>query len=210
MARMPKIIRYCKFCNIGFEIYKSKLSGKTNSSGNFCNRKCYIQHLKTIKGEAHKDYRKLSLDCSECGKEIKRTLARKNYYLNHFCGRICKYKFYSKYFLGRNNPFYKGGITPRYDFYLKNRYYKKSLKWCSMCGIKKHIHLHHIIPYRINKDNSDGNLIPLCWSCHRKVESIGNSMVESFSDKILGYKLFGYSLIDKRFTIGSLRDLDLI
>ena len=36
-----KTARECKTCGTGFEIYKSLLSGKTNSSGNFCSRPCY-------------------------------------------------------------------------------------------------------------------------------------------------------------------------
>lgn len=36
-----KIDRICKCCGDTFRTYKSALSGKTNTSGNFCSRECY-------------------------------------------------------------------------------------------------------------------------------------------------------------------------
>ena len=35
---------------------------------------------------------------------------------------------------------------------------------------KGQIQCHHIVPYRITQDNSIGNLITLCRSCHIKEE----------------------------------------
>lgn len=32
---------------------------------------------------------------------------------------------------------------------------------------KKRLHVHHIIPYKKTKDNSESNLITLCISCHK-------------------------------------------
>ena len=37
---------------------------------------------------------------------------------------------------------------------------------CQYCGNKDDVHVHHIVPYRISKDNSLNNLISLCRSCH--------------------------------------------
>jgi len=33
------------------------------------------------------------------------------------------------------------------------------------------IQCHHIVPYRVTKDNTEPNLITLCTSCHKKEET---------------------------------------
>ena len=47
----------------------------------------------------------------------------------------------------------------------------KQVGECNECGTKTSLCVHHIIPYSISKDNSIGNLVVLCSSCHRRVES---------------------------------------
>lgn len=47
---------------------------------------------------------------------------------------------------------------------------------CRICGQKQvafliRLHIHHIIPFMINFDNSLKNLITLCPPCHRKIEA---------------------------------------
>lgn len=46
---------------------------------------------------------------------------------------------------------------------------------CRHCGtkekdLKQPLQVHHIVPYRVNLDNSPENLITLCSSCHSKAE----------------------------------------
>jgi len=59
---------------------------------------------------------------------------------------------------------------------IRKQVYKRDRYTCQICGIRFRDHkgngmnAHHIIPYRINKDNSLENLITLCNSCHRKEE----------------------------------------
>lgn len=86
---------------------------------------------------------------------------------------------------GENNWNWKGGKKKWklkiYDFYYKTRWqelrikiYKRDNWTCQICGIHcnkiNKIQCHHIIPYRISQDNSEGNLITLCLSCHRREE----------------------------------------
>jgi len=44
--------------------------------------------------------------------------------------------------------------------------------FCACCGGRKHLQVHHIIPFRLTRDNSQTNLIPLCRACHKRVEAI--------------------------------------
>ena len=75
---------------------------------------------------------------------------------------------------------WKGGITPKTQLRIndiewhkiRKKIYERDNRTCQICG--KHCHndiqCHHIVPYRITQDNSEGNLITLCRSCHRKEE----------------------------------------
>lgn len=54
-----------------------------------------------------------------------------------------------------------------------NKIRKESLKrapFCALCGALSKLHVHHIVPYRINQDNQQRNLVPLCCRCHKRVE----------------------------------------
>lgn len=42
---------------------------------------------------------------------------------------------------------------------------------CKICGRHDHLHVHHIIPWKISRSNEDLNLVTLCNKCHPKLES---------------------------------------
>ncbi len=48
--------RICKHCAVGFSVYRSTLSGKTNASGNFCSRPCYNAWMSTIPTNSFRGY----------------------------------------------------------------------------------------------------------------------------------------------------------
>jgi len=51
---------------------------------------------------------------------------------------------------------------------------KRDNYMCVDCGSCKNLSVHHIIPYRITKDNSFDNLETLCRSCHAKKDFFYN------------------------------------
>ena len=106
------IERTCKCCGSVFEVPEYKLSGKTNSSGNFCKRECYNQWL--------------------CSTERK---------------------------TGRGSRWHKIRMQA-----------KELASFCAICGTFKNIDVHHIVPFRINQDNRQANLISLCKKHHKSVE----------------------------------------
>lgn len=53
----------------------------------------------------------------------------------------------------------------------------RSAPFCAICGAARVLDVHHIAPYRISRDNSASNLIPLCKSHHKKVESITADLI---------------------------------
>lgn len=174
-----KIKRTCKHCGKEFEIYASALSGKTNSSGNYCSRKCYNEEQKTFTGEKNNHYTSVIVSCANCGKEIKKIPSRLKEYKNAFCSMKCKAEYHHNYIEGEKNCNWKGGASRfRGDDFedVKKKYY--SGKRCAICGTKQKIHIHHIIPYRLTHDNSTDNLIPLCTRHHKWFESLTVPIIE--------------------------------
>lgn len=60
---------------------------------------------------------------------------------------------------------------------------------CQLCGFKgttRNLNTHHIKPFKYSHDNSEGNLITLCLSCHGKVEhgKIGNDWEKALNNRI--------------------------
>lgn len=108
------IARTCKHCGSSFSVWRSKISGKTNASANFCSRPCYEKWL--------------------C-----RT--------DRVTGRGSQWRRIRKEAI-RRNPF------------------------CAICGTRRNLQVHHIVPFRLSFDNSQENLIPLCRKHHRYIETI--------------------------------------
>ena len=46
---------------------------------------------------------------------------------------------------------------------------KRDKNKCKICNVKNNLHIHHI---RNPRNHNDNNLITLCSSCHRKIDSI--------------------------------------
>ena len=75
---------------------------------------------------------------------------------------------------GNKHYNWKGGISHfRGESWneIRKKIYKRDNWTCQICGKNNiKIFVHHIVPYRITQDNSEGNLITLCLSCHVKEE----------------------------------------
>lgn len=177
-----KIKRICENCGKEFEIYESSLKS-SNSSGKFCCRKCYNLYLKTLVGTKNKHYTSVEVKCANCGKLINKTPSKIKQYKNMFCSYKCKYEFHHNYVEGSKNRNWKGGFS-RYrgtDFEsVKKTYFQKPI--CAICGTEEHINIHHIIPYRLTKDNGIDNLIPLCRKHHKIIESHFTKYIEELGD----------------------------
>lgn len=60
----------------------------------------------------------------------------------------------------------------------KKVYVRDNFK-CQCCGSNRNILAHHIIPYRISKNNNISNLITLCNECHPKIEHKTSTLLEN-------------------------------
>ena len=86
---------------------------------------------------------------------------------------------------GENHPNWKGGTSKTF-LYSKNGFTLKLKEMirerdkyiCQYCGKSPALDVHHIIPFRINKDNSLLNLITLCRSCHIHIEYLTDRILK--------------------------------
>ncbi len=187
--------RECNFCKKDFRVFKSSL--KTNASGNFCSRDCYSSHLKTITGKDNKDYNRVEKQCAYCNKDISIIPARAS--KDNCCSVECRVEYFRGKFAGSKNGNWRGGHKKRKGNFeeIKNKYLK-GVKFCSLCGTSKNIHIHHIVPFRYTEDNSLSNLIPLCSGCHRKVEIITWSVIDTDIDFDTLKTIMNYMLRDRQ------------
>jgi len=64
-----------------------------------------------------------------------------------------------------------------------------------MCGTRHNLQVHHIIPFRLTQDNSQDNLVPLCVTHHRMVETA-----------LVSTEQFGFDDVARLAWIGMLRE----
>ncbi len=103
--------------------------------------------------------------CETCEKEfrIARSLLKGN---SNSSGRFCSRPCYIHH-LCRT-----GRITGRGSQWNASR--KEALRrnpFCALCGTSKKLQVHHAVPFRLTRDNSQENLFPLCVKHHKIVES---------------------------------------
>ena len=81
---------------------------------------------------------------------------------------------YGRLMIGEKSHFWRGGISfyrgTDWNF-IRVKVWQRDNFTCQICGTNNcKPDAHHIVPYRISKNNSLDNLITLCRSCHMRVE----------------------------------------
>ena len=159
----------CEVCKKKFNRNPSRITGRK-----FCSRECYfkiaIKHPESIR--AKRRY-KIGGKCVICGDQI----VGKRY---KTCSKKCLLKLRHHNSLRSNNSQWSGGFSYEYKKgktskkwkMLRKSIYKRDNFTCQECGqVGGKLNAHHIIPWRISKDDNPANLITLCKPCHRKIES---------------------------------------
>lgn len=83
--------------------------------------------------------------------------------------------------VGKDHYNWQGGITPETRRRTKGIFWKKTAdqirvrdnNTCQVCGCigdYNNLPVHHIIPFKISKNNNSDNLITVCQSCHIKLD----------------------------------------
>jgi HNH endonuclease len=166
-SRITSEQRLCWYCGTTFATPPCHDRNKKRTEHRvFCSRMCYTS------------YTQVALPCEHCGAEF--VVQRYRLDKARFCGLPCYGHWLSEHQTGENHPNWKGGWEPYYgsDWYRQRDACRERDNYtCRACGIhsddigSQHMDVHHVVPYRLSRDNSLGNLVTLCDPCHHAVES---------------------------------------
>ena len=160
--KKAKLVK-CEVCNK--EFYKTLAEIKRRPT-HYCSRECYYISIKDD------EYPDGLVKCKNCGKIFKTKPSKIKRSILHFCSNECN----GMYMSGKNHPKWVGGYNRKYGNGWKEvkKIIRKRDKKCMYCGTRNKMEVHHIIPFRISKNNNIDNLICLCKSCHPHLENLYN------------------------------------
>jgi len=171
---------YCEECGDEYYVKPAKVD-----QSKYCSAGCRVESSKKEK----KEY-----DCANCG-EIVKKMPHNVKGENTTCSKECHKEFMSEIRKGESNPAWKGG---RFEYYGPNWPEQREAALerdgysCQECDMTRDqhyknyngdLHVHHKVPRRqiIDREeptldqfelaNSLDNLVAVCTSCHRKLES---------------------------------------
>lgn len=184
------------------EKFRKRTENYDDEGLDFCSPECVSEWKgseewnEEYAGEKHSNWNggDVTVCCDNCDETISRKRSLVEQYEHHFCDHDCKGEWASRNRRGANAPNYKGGGSSIYSR-VKNslgddrwedvseRVRDKSDRECEICGteewsLRKSLHVHHIVPLLAGGTNDDWNLMALCPSCHKKVESVTEEYVE--------------------------------
>jgi len=137
---------------------------------------------------------RLEFTCENCGESFGRAPGLAQYNANRFCGPDCYGEWYSENRSGMNSHAWRGGNSDLYNHIRANigplswprarENARESGDVCHLCGerpVRRNLQMHHIIPILTGGTNGGWNLLPLCPTCHRKVER----KTKEFTDPVI-------------------------
>lgn len=150
-------------------------------------RKAIDHKIRTKYPELKKNKPSVLINCTQCGKEIKRhqSLLSSGKWGN-FCSKKCRGNWISENIIGEDHPSWKGGYYPYFgkNWRKVRRMLREQKKLvCSLCDtpeeeLDTELHAHHLKPRRefeeVEDSNTLDNLVLLCNKCHKKVENYAN------------------------------------
>ena len=173
--------KFVKCENCGKEIYKYPIHIRA-SKHHFCNNKCHYE-WRHKNGIGYNNGILRSDDCKKMISEtIKRKIAEGTYNISNLIPFEKGNKPYN--YIDGKAQFRDRNITDEEWHVITLNVRKRDNFVCQYCGVeekllRRKLSVHHIIPFRITKDNSFSNLISLCSSCHSKVENETNLYLDS-------------------------------
>ena len=175
----------CLFCDGLYTIDRPSRLGKSK----YCSRECKDEHRKYLLGPDSFRWNSSKKNCLECGNEI--FVKKSAFDTVKYCSNECRHKANSKRVSGKGNCFYIDGRHLNGDTYpkefntvLKEKIRKRFKNRCALCG--KHqkyqetkFDVHHIDHNKHNQN--EGNLIPVCDSCHRWVHNLRFQLIKEWN-----------------------------
>lgn len=149
-AKKRRVPCLCGHCGKAFERTPSQIKRATSI---YCSISCA------------NEIRRVDRTCKCCGKSFQVGRARV-YGSSNSSGNFCTRACYEKWLCRTSKTTGRGSQWKR----IRASLVAKS-PFCGWCGtVRQRLQVHHIVPFRLTHDNDNSNLIPLCCSCHKKVE----------------------------------------
>jgi hypothetical protein len=117
-------------------------------------------------GNKHPRWTREKLECNNCGNIIYKPKCLVKRSKRHFCSVDCKKEWFENN--RKTHPYYYYGKD---WLMIRKQVIKRDKNQCKRCKSKKRLHVHHKEKWLETNNNDLSNLITLCHSCHRKVES---------------------------------------
>jgi hypothetical protein len=164
--------------------------GHTAHRNKYCSSECSQKHRV---GNLHPKFKKESVVCVQCGKELMRSPSYTRGKWGNFCSHDCKGKWMGQHIVGANHPQWEGGKSfepycPRFNDSFRERVRAFFDNTCVLCGSEQNderLHVHHV---DANKqtccDDSPKVFVPLCRSCHAKVRHHKDIYVPMFHELV--------------------------
>lgn len=158
-ARAVKAV--CETCGSEFH---SSASKQAKGADRYCSRACRPAGVRVERS------------CKQCKNSfmvIASLVSEKTNSSGNFCCRACYEQWLCKTdrVTGRGSQWFKA----RTEALRRNRF-------CAMCGTTKNLEVHHVLPFRISRNNEQINLVPLCKKHHTHVEMIFREIETDVSD----------------------------
>ena len=148
--RKGKVIN-CSVCKEEFYTFPSEIR-------TFCSNKCH--------DKSRRIYEKEERRCGFCSKKFVYIERPNSNSAGKYCSLACRNNSYAKSAV----PYGHKGYRPRW-FSARKKFIEAGNDFCASCGNRDgRLEVHHVIPYRICKNNDAMNLITLCHPCHAKYE----------------------------------------
>lgn len=130
----------------------------------FCGEKVKRPAARFCSVKCKSDASRVQRQCKHCGSgfSIPRSLIEgSSNSSGNFCTRAC----YEKYLCNGERTTGRGSQWKKHRDEAIRRF-----PFCAKCGTTKNLQVHHITPFRLTRDNTQKNLVPLCVKHHKEIE----------------------------------------
>lgn len=163
-----RVTAQCSNCKT--EFFTNRSSNARAQANRYCSHKCRSLHGSVPR------------ECKQCGagfRVAKSRMGGNNNTSGNFCCRPC----YVEWLCQPDRPQPRGSQWKSISVECISR-----APFCAKCGRSDGLQVHHIIPYRLTKDNAQDNLVPLCRAHHGQTERAFRKIERTFTGNLADLK----------------------
>lgn len=166
--------RDCGWCG-GSYFWRPSDDIKNRSRRRFCSRACA--------NGAKRKYQKEARGCKTCGRQFLFSEKPSSNTVGNYCSLQCRNKGYIGTYHGKPAQ-YPTRHRPGWSS-IARKFKKSGNNFCCLCGrTSGRLHVHHLEPYRLRRNNAPSNLVTACPKCHGRIERISERAAELSNDRM--------------------------